>query len=120
MRLRLDCWGCGRFRASRNLVTRGGWHGEGSRELGECLLEGGSLKERNQRGLTEEGAERRFCNERRNFSGMMWADSSYLGIKWKVEKCKHLKRLCCEEGEVRLFFEEVFCLRILKKYLFLN
>ena len=46
----------------RNLFTRGGWHGEGSRELGECLLEGGSLKERNQRGLTEEGAERRFCN----------------------------------------------------------
>lgn len=61
VRLRLDCWGCGRFRASRNLVTRGGWHGGGSRELGECLLEGGSLKERNQRGLTEEGAERRLA-----------------------------------------------------------
>ena len=51
---------------------------------------------------------------------MMWADFSYLGNKWKVEKCKHLKRPCCEEGEVRLFFEEVICLRIKKKKLFFN
>lgn len=33
----------------------------GRREAGRMPV-GGSLKKRNQRGLTEEGAERRFCN----------------------------------------------------------
>lgn len=69
VRLRLDCWGCGRFRASRNLVTRGGWHGEGSRELGECLLEGGSLK--GTESLTEEKVLRGDFAVGRNFNGMM-------------------------------------------------
>ena len=49
-------WGCGHFRAGRNLVTRGGWDGEGGGKLGGCLLEGGSLKKKNQGGLTEVGA----------------------------------------------------------------
>lgn len=56
MRLRLDSWGCGHFRAYGNLVTRGGWDGEGGGKLGGCLLEGGSLKKKNQGGLTEVGA----------------------------------------------------------------